>query len=133
MKYITTTLSSIGVLAIIAVALYVLFKHLKNQESKAEAIRKLIVDCNDSFEFEKFCKIHPELSDKRALLKFYDSEDKLKNAIKRSQEREQTHKLFEEEYKRNRIKKRVFAYQYEKFIFSVFSPLAQEKKVRVIL
>ena len=41
MEYITTTLSSIGVIAIIALALYMLFIRLKNQESKAEAIRKL--------------------------------------------------------------------------------------------
>ncbi len=128
MEYITTTLSSIGVIAIIALALYVLFKRLKNRESKAESIRKLIVECDDSFEFEKFCKTHPELSDKQSLLKFYDSEKKLTEAKKRAQERKQANEFYDNLSKKDKIIKRVFAYQYEKFIFSVFSPLAQKKE-----
>lgn len=128
MEYITTTLSSIGVIAIIALALYMLFIRLKNQESKAEAIRKLITESGDSFEYEKFWRIHPELSDKQSLLKFYDSEKKITEAIKRAEERKQSNNFYEDLSKKGKIIKRVFAYQYEKFIFSVFSPLAQKKE-----
>jgi len=121
-------LAGIGGITLVIIAFYLIFSHYDHQSAKAEENRQLIYKGGYSYEFERFWQSHPELSHERALLKFLEDEGKKKKVMNQAQERVQFDKELEAEIKRDRIKKRVFAYSYENFIFSLFSPLAKKKK-----
>ena len=121
-------LAGLGAIALFISIIYLITKYYGNQSAKAEENRQLIYKGGYSYEFERFWQSHPELSHERALLKFLEDENKKKDAIIKTREREQFDKELAEDIKRNRIKKRIFAYNYENFIFSLFSPLAKMRK-----
>ncbi|MBE6340671.1 MAG: hypothetical protein E7069_08065 [Bacteroidales bacterium] len=119
-------MESIGYLAIAALVVYFIIKYSEKRSDTAEANRELIAKSGDLYEFEKFCKANKHLSRKQALIKFYaNDEEKKKKAIAAANERDKRER--EEDDKRNRdfTIKRVFAYKYEKFIYALFSPLAE--------
>lgn len=121
-------LAGIGGITLVIIAFYLIFSHYDHLSAKAEENRQLIYKGGYGDEFESFWQSHPELSHERALLKFFEDENKKKDAIVKTREREQLDKELEENTKRDSIKKRVFAYNYENFIFSLFSPLAKKRK-----
>lgn len=121
-------LAAVGAFALIVLVGYLVLRNLDNKSSQAEANRQLVVKSGELFEFERFCKSHPELSHKQALLKYYEDEDVRNEAIKKAQKHIQLEKEWEDKANRERSIKRVFAYKYENFIFSLFSPLAKKSE-----
>lgn len=122
-------LESLGGITLAGLFLFFILRHLEKQNSTAEENRKLIVESDDLDEFEKFWGSHPELSYERALRKYYEDENKKKEAIKKAKKRVQAEKEYEERRKCENITRRVYAYKYEKFILSLFSPLAKRDSI----
>jgi len=120
--------AAVGAFAIVVLAGYLLLRHLDNKQSQAEINRQLIVKSGDSFEFEKFCKMHPELPHQQALLEFYKDKDKKNEAIKQAKENIKREHEIEDKLNREYTIKRVFAYKYERFVLSLYSPLAKQSK-----
>lgn len=118
-------LAAIGAFAIVVLAVYLLLHHLDDKQTQAESNRQLIVKSGDSFEFDEFCKMHPELPRQQALLEFYKDKNKKNEAIKQAQANIQREQEYEDKLNRELTIKRVFAYKYEKFILALFSPLAK--------
>lgn len=122
-------LAGIGAIALFVSIIYLITKYYDNQSAKVEENRELVHKGGYGNEFDIFWQSHSELSYEQALSKFLEDENKKKEVINQAQKRAQLDKEFEENTKRESIKKRVFAYDYEKFIFSLFSPLAKKHKL----
>lgn len=88
-------LAAVGAFALIVLVGYLVLRNLDNKSSQAEANRQLVVKSGELFEFERFCKSHPELSHKQALLKYYEDEDVRNEAIKKAQKHIQLEKEWE--------------------------------------
>lgn len=119
-------LAAVGAFALIILAGYLVLRNMDNKSNQAEVNRQLVVKSGELFEFEKFCKSHPELSHKQALLKYYEDENVRNKAIKKAKKHIQLEKEWEDKANRERSIKRVFAYKYESFVLSLFSPMAKK-------
>ena len=119
-------LAGIGAIALFVLIIYLITNYYDNQSIKAEENRGLIHKGGYENEFDSFRQSHPELSYEQASSKFLKDENKKKEVMSQAQKRVQLDKEYEENAKRESIKKRVFAYDYENFIFSLFSPLAKK-------
>lgn len=119
-----STLSAIGALAIIA---FVLFLFLSNEDKKkheADYYEKFLDLGDESRLFKSFYYKHTNLSREQALRKFYSDEANHSRAQKLMDDHNERKKELDDKQKKEYTIKRVFSYQYEDFIYSLYSPLA---------
>ena len=117
-------LESIATLALIGVVIFIASVYISLRVGKLNLYKRFIDDFKEREMVCDFWKIlHPNLSFDDALRKYYSDRGNYKRAMVKFKERA------DKERKEKSIR-RVFAYQYEDFIFSLFSPLAiyNEKK-----
>lgn len=114
---------SLGVLAAVALLLYLILARLDNQSRKTNDLRQLVK--HDISDFEKFWNTHKHLSYEQALRAYYKDPKKLSEAIEEKNKSDELHRKIEEKFKKENTIKRVYAYKYEDFLFSLFSPFAE--------
>lgn len=127
MDYFSEFFSSLGILAVIAIVGYWLLNREDNKRIETVHLRKLAAQDSD---FEKFWKVHNNLTYEQALRAFYKDPKKLAEAEEEQKRKEELHRKFEERAKKENTIKRVYAYKYEDFVFSLFSPFAQYSAIR---
>ena len=104
----------------------VLYKYLSKQDkerSELPHLRQTIEQMGWGEEFEAFKKEHPNYSEYKAYEKFLTPEKK-EQVEQAEKHREEAEKYFEEKQKKENIMNRIYGYQYEDFLFSLFAPLA---------
>lgn len=94
----------------------------RKRDEKTERLRDLAEYVND--EFMTFQDEHENYSEAKALRVFFSNSRIHLKALKLQREDEQMKKNDEDEIKKNYIKNRVFAYDYEETIFEIFSKTA---------
>lgn len=117
-------LSSIGFLAIFGLVAFLLIYWEQNKEKEAKQLLKLISETHLERDFERFRLSHKGLSLEQAARKFFAEQGRLEKALKDKEERDRLNNAFEEEKKKEFTIKRVYAYKYEDFLFSLYSPLS---------
>lgn len=110
-------------IVLLALILCVNSKH----EKKANIYSQLIVKSGLQNDFERFCRQEHLYNDNRALIKYFKDKNRVNNIYKQIEIRERIDKETDDIIKKERVINRVFAYKYEKFIYSLFSPLAEQK------
>ena len=119
-----STLAAIGALTIIALVMYLLLSNEDKKKHDAEYFEKYLDLGDESRLFRSFYNKHTNLSREQALRKFYSDEANYSRAQKLMDEHNEWKKEFDDKQERKYTIKRVFSYQYEDFIFSLYSPLA---------
>lgn len=121
--------SSIGVLAVIAIVVFLILTREDNKRNETEHLRKLAA-MDGAIEFDKFWKAHSNLTYEQALRAFYKDPKKLAEAEEEKKRKEELHRKWEERDRKENTIKRVYAYKYEDFIFSLYSPFASYSSIR---
>lgn len=129
-EWIHSTVYAIGGLTIIVGFFFALILWMERQHDKIEYFRKLLMASHLDHDFEIFWSNHSNYSYEQALCKFFTPEKETLAMRKKEEieiEKEEIEKLLEkEEDKQHKeiILNRVFAYDFEKFIFNLYAPLA---------
>lgn len=116
--------TSIGILAVIFGLFYLLLSNEGRKQHEADFYEKFLDLGNESSRFRDFCYDNSHYSREQALRKYYSISENYDRAQKLLDEKNKLMKEAEDRLKKEYIMKRIYAYQYEDFIFSVFSPLA---------
>lgn len=115
-------LNSLGFLALCGVVFYIaiMWMEARNHEIRflQELLKGGIVE-----EFEEYLRT-TGFSYETGLRKFFKEPGRKERAIEAKKERDALSHKFDEAFKKENILKRIFAYDYENFLFSLFSPLA---------
>ena len=121
-----SALRAIGLLAIIALIIYLIYRKSETDEQRADYLGKLLVG-NYSLEkeFEVFYRDHKGWSYDAALRKFFEDPVRLQNAEQVKKNNDQERHIIKEQIKKEYTINRVFAYDYESFLYSLYSPLAE--------
>lgn len=119
-----STLTAIGALTIIALVLFLFLSNEDKKKHEADYYKKFLDLGDESRLFKSFYYEHTNLSFEQALRKFYSDEANLSRAQKLMDDHNEWKKEFDDKQKREYTIKRVFSYQYEDFIYSLYSPLA---------
>lgn len=116
--------TSIGILAVLAIVVFFIISREDNKRNETEHLRQLAAQ-DGAIAFDKFCQSHSNLTYEQALREFYKDPKKLAEAEETKKRKDELHRKYEEREKKEKIVKRVYAYKYEDFIYSLFSPFAQ--------
>ena len=116
--------SIVFIIAGIVVFIYIFGKRqdFKNYEYIPH-MRRLLDLMGWEQEFNEYWKKNRNLSEYKAL-KNYFTRSRLSEALEMERKSNETQKYHEEERKRAYTLDRIYAYQYENFVFSLFAPLA---------
>ncbi|MBQ8069699.1 MAG: hypothetical protein IJ202_02475 [Bacteroidales bacterium] len=108
---------------------YLLISMEERHDKQEQEYLNLIDNCFFSKEdFRQYRLAHPNWTLRKAVRRFFSEPGRLEKALKEKEEREVILKDKEEKRKKEYIVKRVYAYKYESFIFSLFSPFARYNK-----
>jgi hypothetical protein len=116
-------LAGVGLIAIIAIILILILRKHEDNNNEINHLRNLAAQ-DGGLEFDEFLKKHRGLSYERALREYYKDPKKLAEAEENKKRRDENNRKFEELQKKENTINRVYAYKYEDFIFSLFSPFA---------
>jgi len=121
------TLAAIGFIAIFAACIYLLISMERKKEDKINHYKELL-SCNSDLreDFNNFRATHDGITYEKALRMFFADTERLNEAVQYKQHSDYIHYLSEESVKKSITIMRVFGYQYEEFLFSLYSPLAQK-------
>ena len=121
------TLAAIGFIAICAACIYFLISMERKKEDKINHYKELL-SCNSDLrnDFNSFRASHDGMNYENALRIFFADNERLNEAVQYKQHSDYIHYLSEESVKKSITIMRVFGYQYEEFLFSLYSPLAQK-------
>lgn len=100
-----------------------LAKEDKKNYEELPYMRRLIMRLGWEDDFSAFRKEHPNYGEYKAFRKFFTTE-RIEFAKEQEKKWEESDKYWAEEMKKTYTLKRIFAYQYEDFLFSLFAPLA---------
>ena len=92
-------------------------------------MKKLLWVAHLEDEFSEYWTAHSNKSEYQALKGFF-TEDTIKYALEKEQEKEESDAFFREEEKKRNIIMRVWCYKYEDFIFHLFAPLCEYNQVK---
>lgn len=115
--------TSIGILAVLAFIVLLIFKRIDNKSDEIEHLRQLL-SIDRVAAFEKFWDSHNNLTYEQALRAFYKDPKKLAKAEEEKKRSDELLRKWEERKKKENTIKRVYAYKYGNFVFSLFSPFA---------
>ena len=119
-----STFTSIGILTVIAFVVILYFSNLDKKEQDTKYFEKFL-DRGDELErFRSFFYKNKNLSRNQALRKFYSDTENYNRAQKLMDDHKQWEKEIDDKNKKKYTIKRVYSYQYEDFVYSLFSPLA---------
>lgn len=121
--------TSIGILAVLAIIVLLVSSREDNKRNEIEHLRQLAA-MDGAIGFEKFWKSHNNLTYEQALRAFYKDPKKLAEAEEEKKSRDDLKRKLDERVKKENTIKRVYAYKYEDFVFSLFSPLAYYSSFR---
>ncbi len=122
-------LAIIGFLALLGVASFLLISAEEKHEKEAQEYLKLIDDTLTIKEaFRHYRSSHQEWSIKKCVRKFFAEPERLEQAYQEKNERDEVLRKKEDERRKEFVLKRVYAYKYEDFLFSLFSPLAKKDR-----
>lgn len=118
-------LAIIGFLALLGGVSYLLISMEEKRDKEAQEYLKLL-DTNFSLkeEFQRYRSRHRDWTVNKCARKFFDEPGRLEQAYKEKEEQERILRKIEDERNKEYIVKRVYAYKYEDFLFSLYSPLA---------
>ena len=112
----------ISIVAILGFLLY-LFVMDRNSESEVPHYRQLLQHMSWERDFESFHREHQGYTEYRALKEFF-TPARMEIALAEEERREKANHFFSEEAKKERIMNRIYGYEYEGFLFSLFAPFA---------
>lgn len=113
--------TSVGVIAVFAILFLLVLCRENYKRNETEHLRQLVaMDGN----FDKFWETHNNLTYEQALRAFYKDPKKLAEAEEKKKRRDESKRKWDMLVKKEKTIKRVYAYKYEDFVFSLFSPLA---------
>jgi len=117
--------ASIGGICVLFLLLYLLFNHEDQKTHNANELRDLLkYDDRGIKEYEKLCATE-RLTELQALKLFYKDEKDIKKALSNKNKHKEYEALREAELKKDMTLKRIYAYKYEDFVFSLCSPFAE--------
>lgn len=118
--------TSIGILAVFAIIVLLIISRENDKRDETEHLRQLVAMDGG---FDKFWESHKNLTYEQALRAFYKDPKKLAKAKEEKNRREEMNRKWDERNKKEKTIKRVYAYKYEDFVFSLFSPLASYSSI----
>lgn len=110
------------IVAILGFLLY-LFINDRNSESEVPHYRQLLQYMSWENDFESFRREHQGYTEYRALKEFF-TPARMEIALAEEERREKAKHFFSEEAKKESIMNRIYGYEYEDFLFSLFAPFA---------
>lgn len=121
--------ASIGILAVVAIIVLLYFGNIDNKRKETEHLRQLAA-MDGASAFGKFWESHNNLTYEQPLRAFYKDPKKLAEAEEEKKREDEFLRKCDERAKKENTIKRVYAYKYEDFVFSLFSPLASYSSFR---
>lgn len=94
----------------------------RKKDKKTDYLKSLVEYVND--EYMTFQDEHENYSEAKALRVFFNNSRIYLKALELQREDEKNRKEYDDEVKKNNIKNRVFAYDYEETIYEIFSKTA---------
>ena len=125
-EWIHETIYAIGFLTIIAGVFFFFVFREGDKRSKIDYYRELLKAGHLTNEFEAFWGAHSNYSYEQALCKFFTPERE-SEALREKKYWDKSVQENEDKLHKELIKNRVFAYDFEKFIFGLYAPLAEKK------
>ena len=119
-----STLTAIGALTVIALVMFFFLSNEDKKKHEADYYEKFLERGDESKRFKSFYYKHSNLSREQALRKFYSDEENFNRAQKLLDAHNEWVKENNDKQKKKYTIKRVYSYQYEDFIYSLYSPLA---------
>lgn len=132
-------MAAVILFGLICIGLYFLHVYFKREEEKNKHYRELspyidYKELHSEYARVRMKGVHPEFVSSRykepsvdQIKKYFKSHpDKLTEAEKRYKEAEERHYVNREYWKRELIKSRVFAYDYEDVLFQIYAPSASD-------
>lgn len=121
-------METVGIIAILGVIVFVVASVIKNNEEAKQYYKQLLKESGLKGEFDAFVeKVRLSgnyYSDYKFLKKFFSEGNRENEALKRREQNLIQKAKFEKEELTRTVLSRRFAYDYDDFLFSLFSPLA---------
>lgn len=121
-------METVGIIAILGVIVFVVASVIKNNEEAKQYYKQLLKESGLKGEFDAFVEkvrlCGNYYSDYKFLKKFFSEGNRENEALKRREQNLIQKAKFEKEELTRTVLSRRFAYDYDDFLFSLFSPLA---------